>query len=137
MSTLSDLSQALILSAIGDPDSSNQIIAALEASGSGAASVNGVTGAITLVPGANTTITPSGQNITIASAPHSGTGTITGASSSKMVTDAAVTATSKVFVVLQTNDATANILNVVPASGSFTINLVAPTGTTSFAYIVF
>lgn len=66
-----------------------------------------------------------------------GTGTISSGTNTKNVTDANVTASSKVFVVINQNDATAVLKNVVPGSGSFTINLtVNATSNTTFAYFV-
>lgn len=60
-----------------------------------------------------------------------------GGSSSITITNSHVTATSTVLAVLQTNDATAIIKNVVPTSGSFDINLsAAATGTTKVAWTV-
>jgi hypothetical protein len=54
------------------------------------------------------------------------------------VTNALVSSTSKVFAVLQTNDATAVLKNVVPAAGSFVITLlVAPTVETRVGFVVF
>lgn len=59
------------------------------------------------------------------------------AATSLVVTDSLCTATSKVFVQLSTNDATAVLGSAVPASGSFTINMkTAPTGTTVVAFFV-
>lgn len=53
------------------------------------------------------------------------------------VTNNLVTTSSHVFAVVQTNDTTAEIKNVVPASGSFTINLVAAaTAETRVAFLV-
>lgn len=73
----------------------------------------------------------------VITAPYGGTGTITAAASSATVSDTKVTTSSKVIVVLQTNDLTAILKNVVPGSGTFTVNLTAAaTGNTNFAYIV-
>lgn len=59
------------------------------------------------------------------------------AATSLTVTDSLVTTSSLVLAVLQTNDATARIANVVPASGSFTINLTAAaTAETACAFFV-
>ncbi len=53
------------------------------------------------------------------------------------VTNSLVTANSVVMCTLQTNDATARIANVVPSSGSFTINLTAAATTeTKVAFMV-
>jgi hypothetical protein len=57
--------------------------------------------------------------------------------SSLVVTNSLVASTSFVFCTVQTNDATAVIKNVVPASGSFTINLSAnATAETAVAFWV-
>lgn len=48
--------------------------------GSGVSSINGETGAINLLPGTGITITPSGQNITIAATGGGGSGTVTSVS---------------------------------------------------------
>ena len=59
------------------------------------------------------------------------------AATSLVVTNSLVTATSNVFCVVQTNDATATIKNCVPASGSFTITLnAAATAETRVAFWV-
>lgn len=56
---------------------------------------------------------------------------------SVVVTNSLVTAASHVLAVASTNDATAAVKNVVPAAGSFTINLtVAATAQTSFDFFV-
>lgn len=52
---------------------------------------------------------------------------IAAAGSSVVVTNSLVTAASKVFCTIATNDATAVLKNVVPAAGSFTITLNAAT----------
>ena len=53
------------------------------------------------------------------------------------VTNQLVMATSLVLVVLQTNDATAILKNVVPANGSFVVNTTAvTTAATSFGFVV-
>lgn len=54
----------------------------------------------------------------------SGTVNFAAAATTLTVTNSLVTANSIVFAVVRTNDTTAEILNVVPAAGSFTINLV-------------
>jgi hypothetical protein len=59
------------------------------------------------------------------------------AATSLVVTNSLVSATSNVFAVVQTNDSTAIIKNVVPGSGSFTINLnAAATAETRVAFWV-
>jgi hypothetical protein len=70
-------------------------------------------------------ITPGGTtgNQTIDKA--AGTVNIAAGNSSVVVTNNLVSTSSLVFAVIRTNDATATIKNVVPASGSFTINLTA------------
>ena len=56
---------------------------------------------------------------------------------SLVVTNNLVTTSSIVFAVIRTNDATAIIKNVVPAAGSFTINLnAAATAETSVGFNV-
>jgi hypothetical protein len=60
-----------------------------------------------------------------------------GGATSVTITNNLVSAASLVFVALQTNDGTARLANVVPASGSFAVNLTAAaTGTTIFAWMV-
>jgi len=58
------------------------------------------------------------------------------AATSLVVTNSLVTANSHIFCNLATNDATAAILSVVPGSGSFTINLTAPTAETAIDFLV-
>lgn len=53
------------------------------------------------------------------------------------VTNSLVSATSNIFVMIQTNDTTAEIKNVVPGAGSFVINMgTAPTAETRVAFWV-
>lgn len=67
----------------------------------------------------------------------SGTVNIAAAGTTVTVTNNLVTTSSIVFAVIRTNDATATIKNVVPASGSFTINLnAATTAETSIGFFV-
>lgn len=67
----------------------------------------------------------------------SGTVNIAAAGTTVTVTNSLVTANSIVFAVIRTNDATATIKNVVPAAGSFTINLnAAATAETSIGFFV-
>lgn len=67
----------------------------------------------------------------------SGTVNIAAAGTTVTVTNSLVTASSIVFAVIRTNDATATIKNVVPAAGSFTINLgSATTAETSIGFFV-
>jgi Pectate lyase superfamily protein len=64
------------------------------------------------------------------SAIAAGTSTVT-------ITNSVATATSMIIVVLQTNDATAILKNVVPGVGNFTVNLTAnATGNTNFAWFI-
>lgn len=68
--------------------------------------------------------------------PH-GISAFAGGTAAVTITNSLVTATSRVFVTIQTNDATAILKNVVPGSGTFTVNLTAnATGTTKFGWMV-
>ena len=54
------------------------------------------------------------------------------------VTNSLVTTSSIVYAVVRTNDGTATIKNVVPAAGSFVINLgAAATAEVSIGFVVF
>lgn len=67
----------------------------------------------------------------------SGTVNFAAAATSLVVTNALCTTASIVFAVVRTNDATAIIKNVVPAAGSFTINLdAAATAETSVGFFI-
>lgn len=67
----------------------------------------------------------------------SGTVNIAASGTSVVVTNSFVTTSSIVYCVVRTADATAKIRNVVPAAGSFTVNLdTATTGETSIGFIV-
>lgn len=67
----------------------------------------------------------------------SGTVNFATAETSLVVTNSLVTTSSIVFCTIRTNDATAVIKNVVPASGSFTITLnAATTAETSVGFLV-
>jgi hypothetical protein len=66
----------------------------------------------------------------------SGRVNIAAAGTSVVVTYSLVTAKSHVFVVASTADATAQVKNVVPAAGSFTITTTATTAQTSFDFFV-
>jgi hypothetical protein len=67
----------------------------------------------------------------------SGTVNIAAAGTTVTVTNSLVSASSIVYAVIRTNDATATIKNVVPAAGSFTINLnAATTAETSIGFFV-
>ena len=57
----------------------------------------------------------------------SGTVNFAAATNTLVVTNSLCTASSIVFAIVRTNDATAWVENVVPAAGSFTINLGANT----------
>jgi len=68
----------------------------------------------------------------------SGTVNFAAAATSLVVTNSLVTTSSIVYAVVRTNDTTATIKNVVPWSGSFTINLTAwATAETSVWFVVF
>lgn len=67
----------------------------------------------------------------------SGTVNFAAVASTLVVTDSLVTANSIVMAVLRTNDATCRLANVVPASGSFTINMTGTcTAETSVGFFV-
>ena len=67
----------------------------------------------------------------------SGTVNIAAAGTTVTVTNSLVTTSSIVFATIRTNDSTAIIKNVVPAAGSFTINLnAATTAETSVGFFV-
>lgn len=67
----------------------------------------------------------------------SGTVNFAAGANSLVVTNSLCTASSIVFAIVRTNDATANIKNVVPAAGSFTINLTAnATAETSVGFFI-
>jgi len=67
-----------------------------------------------------------------------GTVNIAAAGTTVTVTNSLVSATSIVYAVIRTGDATATIKNVVPSSGSFIINLAAAaTSEVSIGFIVF
>lgn len=67
----------------------------------------------------------------------SGTVNIAAAGTTVTVTNSFVTANSIVFAVIRTNDSTALLKNVVPAAGSFVINLnAAATAETSIGFLV-
>ena len=67
----------------------------------------------------------------------SGTVNFAAGATSLVVTNSLVSTSSIVFAVVRTNDKTATIKNVVPASGSFTINLgAAATAETSVGFFV-
>ncbi len=63
-----------------------------------------------------------------------GTGNIAAAGTTVTVTNSFCTTSSIVHAVLRTNDATARLVNVVPGSGSFVINIVACTAETSIGF---
>lgn len=67
----------------------------------------------------------------------SGTVNFAAAASTLTVTNSLCTTSSIVFATVRTNDATSQILNVVPGAGSFVINLVAPaTAETSVGFFI-
>jgi hypothetical protein len=85
-----------------------------------------------LVP---TTVTATVGNVTIDK--MTGTANVAAASTTLTVTNDRVTANSLVFATVRANDATAQIKNVVPAAGSFVINLTAAaTANTSVSWWV-
>ena len=94
-----------------------------------------ITGAGGLTINATNTATGTTGNQTINKA--SGTVNIAAAGTTVTVTNSLVTASSIVFAVIRTNDATAVIKNVVPGAGSFVINLnAATTAETSIGFFV-
>ena len=89
-------------------------------SGSGVTSLNGLTGALTLVAGTGITITPSGSNITIAS---TGSGTVTSValaddSSTPIYSISGSPITSSGTLGITLIDQTANTVFAGPDSGS-------------------
>lgn len=66
----------------------------------------------------------------------SGTVNIAAAGTAVTVTNSLVTTSSLVFAVIRTNDATAQIKSVVPAAGSFVINIAACTAEVSIGFFV-
>lgn len=87
--------------------------------------------------GANTIIPPGTTgNQTIQTA--NGVVNFAAAATTLTVTNASVTANSHIFAVVQTNDTTALLKNVVPTAGSFTIHLnAAATAETKVAFKIF
>ena len=95
------------------------------------ADADGDLGAITA------TITTAGTTGNVTINALAGTVNIAAAGTTVTVTNSNVTANSLVFCTLRTNDATATVKNVVPAAGSFTINLgAAATGEVSIGFFV-
>jgi len=98
--------------------------------------VNGTTrmqGAVNYNPTNTAAGTTGNQTINKAS----GTVNIAAAGTTVTVTNSLVSATSIVYAVIRTNDATATIKNVVPAAGSFVINLgAAATAEVSIGFFV-
>lgn len=89
------------------------------------------------LPGLTATITPAGTTGAQTINKASGTVNIAALGTSVVVTNSLVDANSIVLCVLRTNDLTAVIKNVVPAGGSFTINLTAAaTGEVSIGFVV-
>lgn len=110
---------------------------------------NGLTPGSTFAPTIRFTIGPSGGlNITKSVTPAGTTGAqtinlpngtvnIAAGQISIVVTNSLITTNTNIFPVIRTNDTTAQIKNVVPAAGSFTINLVsAATAETSIGFLV-
>jgi hypothetical protein len=98
--------------------------------------VNGtarVQGALNFNPTNTASGTTGNQTINKAS----GTVNIAAAGTTVTVTNSLVSASSIVYAVIRTNDATATIKNVVPSAGSFVINLgAATTAETSIGFFV-
>lgn len=84
----------------------------------------------------NTTTTAAGTTGNQTINKPSGTVNIAAAGTTVTVTNSLVSATSLVFCVIRTNDTTARITNVVPAAGSFVINIVACTAEVSIGFLV-
>jgi hypothetical protein len=86
----------------------------------------------------NSTITAGGTTGDQTINKPSGTVNIAAAGTTVTVTNSLVTTSSIVVAVIRTNDTTAYIKNVVPASGSFVINLgAAATAEISVGFIVY
>lgn len=83
-----------------------------------------------------TTITAAGTTGVQTINKVSGTVNIAAGQTSITVTNSLVTVNSIVLPVIRANDSTAQIKNVVPSAGSFTINLVSPTAETSLGFFV-
>jgi len=85
----------------------------------------------------NNTITATGTTGARTINAPSGTVNIAAGQNSLVVTNSCVSANSLVFATIRTNDSTAQIKNVVPAAGSFTIRLTAnATAETSIGFFV-
>jgi hypothetical protein len=83
------------------------------------------------IPAGNSTATPGNATINLAT----GRSAIAAGAATVTITNSLVSATSIVLAVLQTNDATAILKNVVPAAGSFAVNLTAAaTANTNFGW---
>lgn len=111
--------------------SQNALVAQLTVKGSGGGIVVSDAG-IAL----GRTITASGTTGAQTINKSAGTVNAAAAATSIVVTNSLVTANSLVFCQIRTDDATAVIKSVVPAAGSFTINLTAPTAETSIGFMV-
>lgn len=86
----------------------------------------------------NSTITAAGTTGAQTINKPAGSVNVAAGGTSITVTNSLVTTNSIVHAVIQTNDATATIKNVVPAAGSFTINLgAAATAETRIGFTVF
>lgn len=85
----------------------------------------------------NRTITAAGTTGAQTINKLSGTVNFAAGTSSLVVTNSLVTANSIVLCVIRTNDSTAQLKNVVPSAGAFTINLTGnTTGETSVGFLV-
>lgn len=84
----------------------------------------------------NTTITAGGTTGNQTINKPSGTVNIAAAGATVTVTNSFCTANSIVLAVVRTNDATARLTSVVPAAGSFVINIVACTAEVSIGFVV-
>jgi hypothetical protein len=86
-----------------------------------------------LIGSGNSTGTPGNATLNF----PAGRSSIAAGAATVTITSSFVSATSIIFVALQTNDATAILKNVVPAAGSFAVNLTAAaTGNTNFCWFV-
>lgn len=84
----------------------------------------------------NTTVTAGGTTGNQIINKPSGTVNIAAAGATVTVTNSFCTANSIVLAVVRTNDATARLTSVVPAAGSFVINIVACTAEVSIGFVV-
>lgn len=103
----------------------------IQGSGSGGVtSLNGETGALTLVAGSNITITPSGTNITISSTGGGGTGTVTsvGLAAPSIFTVSGSPVTTAGTLTFSLNSEAANTFFAAPngSAGTPTLRLIVP-----------